>query len=188
MTNELSSAATTPPNANPSVPVPEIRRILVPLDFSAHAMNALRYATGFARQSNATLIFVHVTEPVVYPSDFGYAPLPPNALEENFQRDARERLEAVAGEQIAAGLKAQVVMRVGKPYYEIAEAARELEADLIVITTHGYAGLTHVLLGSTAERVVRHAPCPVLVVREQARKPHAESASLDPAGAPAPRA
>jgi nucleotide-binding universal stress UspA family protein len=145
----------------------EVKRLLVPLDFSAHAMKALRYATAFARLFRARLIVLHVTEPIVYPSDFGYAPLPPQALEENFQQDARERLEAVASEQSAAGVACEVALRLGKPYQEIAAAAREMQVDLIVITTHGYAGLTHVLLGSTAERVVRHAPCPVLVVRDQ---------------------
>lgn len=145
----------------------ELKRILVPLDFSAHAMKAVRYAVAFARQFRTQLIFLHVTEPIVYPSDFGYTPLPPNTLEENFQRDARERLEAVAAGQTALGLNCEVVLRLGKPYQEIAAAAGELQADLIVITTHGYAGLTHVLMGSTAERVIRHAPCPVLVVRDQ---------------------
>jgi nucleotide-binding universal stress UspA family protein len=59
------------------------------------------------------------------------------------------------------------VVRLGHPYQEITDAARELKVDLIVISTHGYTGLKHVLLGSTAERIVRHAPCPVLTVREK---------------------
>lgn len=155
--------------ASAPVPALQIKRILVPLDFSIHALKALRYATAFARQFQAALIFLHVTEPVVYPADFGYAPLPMNELEEHFQRDARERLEALAAEQVAAGLPTETIMRIGKPYQEIAAAAQELQADLIVITTHGYAGLTHVVLGSTAERVVRHALCPVFVVREPER-------------------
>jgi nucleotide-binding universal stress UspA family protein len=158
------------PTVAPRVPALQLERILVPLDFSAHAMRALRYAAAFARQFGASLSLLHVMEPVVYPADFGYAPLPPSDLEETFQRDARERLEALAAEQTAAGIAAQALLRVGKPYAEIAAAAREIPADLIVITTHGYAGLTHVLLGSTAERVVRHAPCPVFVVREQERE------------------
>jgi len=159
---EAASAPTTTP-----APALEVKLILVPLDFSTHAMKALRYATALARLFGARLIVMHVTEPIVYPSDFGYAPLPPQGLEENFQKDARERLEAVAAEQTAAGVACEVALRLGKPYQEIAAAARELQVDLVVITTHGYAGLTHVLLGSTAERVVRHAPCPVMVVRDQ---------------------
>ncbi len=57
------------------------------------------------------------------------------------------------------------VIRIGQPFHEIATGAKTLKADLIVVSTHGYTGLKHVLLGSTAERVVRHAPCPVLTVR-----------------------
>lgn len=146
----------------------QIRQILVPLDFSPHGQKSLRYAAAFARQFQARLILLHVTEPVDYPADFGYAPVPQHAIEENFQKDARERLETIAQEAAAAGLPTEVVLRIGRPYHEITSVAREYHVDLIIVTTHGYTGLTHVLLGSTAERVVRHAPCPVLVVRDQA--------------------
>ena len=64
-------------------------------------------------------------------------------------------------------MECEGLLRFGRPYLEITEAAGEVGADLIVLTTHGYTGLKHVVLGSTAERVVRHAPCPVLVVREK---------------------
>lgn len=188
MSSNPTPPAGAPPGNATAAPDPatvelalELRQILVPLDFSAHAMKALHYATGFARLSGAKLILLHVTEPIVYPSDFGYVPLPPNTLEENFQRDARDRLEAVAAEQAKAGVTCEVALRLGKPYHEIAAAAREHQVDLVVITTHGYTGLTHVLLGSTAERVVRHAPCPVLVVRYQ----ETESAPAKTENAPA---
>lgn len=154
------------PNPVGTMPPLQLKRILVPLDFSAHALRALRYAAGLARLFQSELVLLHVTEPVVYPSDFGYAPLPTNEFEETFRRDAQDRLTELAKAQLADGVKAEPVLRLGKPYVEITTAARELGADLIVITTHGYTGLTHVVLGSTAERVVRHAPCPVLVVRE----------------------
>jgi len=154
------------PPTGPAAPALGIRRILVPLDFSEHALKALRYATALARQFGASLLLVHVTEPIVYPSDFGYAPLPPNALEENFQRDAQERMQVVVASIQQEGIEARVLLRVGRPYHEIVTAASECGADLIIVTTHGYTGLTHVLLGSTAERVVRHARCPVLVVRD----------------------
>lgn len=188
MSSNPTPPAGAPPGNATAAPGPatvelalELRQILVPLDFSAHAMKALHYATGFARLSGAKLILLHVTEPIVYPSDFGYVPLPPNTLEENFQRDARDRLEAVAAEQVKAGVTCEVALRLGKPYHEIAAAAREHQVDLVVITTHGYTGLTHVLLGSTAERIVRHAPCPVLVVRYQ----ETESAPAKTENAPA---
>ena len=82
-------------------------------------------------------------------------------------KGATERLARLAQEQVPAQFRANTLVRVGKPYHEITSAARELNIDLIVISTHGYTGLKHVVLGSTAERVIRHAPCPVLTVRER---------------------
>ena len=67
-------------------------------------------------------------------------------------------------------MKATAVVRDGKPFEEICHTAKTVGADMIVLTTHGYTGLKHVWLGSTVERVVRHAPCPVLVVRELERR------------------
>ena len=81
-------------------------------------------------------------------------------------KQAEAELEHLAGEQRkTTGANISVVVRDGKPFQEICHAAETLGADLIVLTTHGHTGLKHVWLGSTAERVVRHAKCPVLVVR-----------------------
>jgi nucleotide-binding universal stress UspA family protein len=158
-----AAAATSQVPAAPLV----LRRILVPLDFSPPSLKALHYAKAFARQFHARLVLVHVMEPVVFPSELGYAPLATEALERSFEEEAQAKLSAMGAEIGAAGLLVETRLRVGRPFHEIALAAAELDADLIVIATHGFTGLTHVLLGSTAERVVRHAPCPVLVVREQ---------------------
>jgi nucleotide-binding universal stress UspA family protein len=166
----IPDPAPATPTAAAGEPALVLGRILVPLDFSEHAAKALRFAAALARQFNATLVLVHIIEPLVYPADFGYTPLPANALEQDFEREATERLAALAGEQRSAGLRVEHFVRVGKPYHEIAVAAAEQRADLVVLTTHGYTGLTHVLLGSTAERVIRHAPCPVLVVRAPAQE------------------
>jgi nucleotide-binding universal stress UspA family protein len=105
-----------------------------------------------------------VIQPLVYPADFGYPPTMVDTLDEAVRKQIEERLGALAS-QISPS--AETCIRAGQPYYEITAAARELEVDLIVITTHGRTGLKHALLGSTAERVVRHAPCPVLTVRER---------------------
>jgi len=148
-------------------PALQLRRILVPLDFSTPSLKALRYARAFAHQFKAGLVLLHVTEPVVFPSELGYAPLATETLERSFQEDAQAKLSAIALEPTATALPVETVLRVGRPFHEIVSAAAELNTDLIIIATHGFTGLTHVLLGSTAERVVRHAPCPVLVVREQ---------------------
>jgi nucleotide-binding universal stress UspA family protein len=151
----------------------------VPLDFSARARKALRYAEAFARQFGSRLHLLHVTEPLAYPTDLGYAPVVSGELETELQEGSRERLVATVEEVRRTGLAVEGCLRVGRPHTEIAAAAWELKADLVVVTTHGFTGLKHVLLGSVAERVVRHAPCPVLVVREEQRE-------FVPTAAPAP--
>jgi nucleotide-binding universal stress UspA family protein len=71
---------------------------------------------------------------------------------------------------VAPGVVEKLLVRQGRAFHEIAEAARTLKSDLVIISTHGFTGVKHALLGSTAERVVRHAPCPVLVVRQRERQ------------------
>lgn len=144
------------------------RRILLPLDLSAHSFQALPAAEALARLSGATLCLVHVAEPIAYPTDLGYAPVLSGEVEAGLHQGARRRLDELVRDLQARGLAAEARLRVGRPFLEIAEAARAAAADLVVVTTHGFTGLKHVLLGSTAERVVRHAPCPVWVVRAPA--------------------
>jgi nucleotide-binding universal stress UspA family protein len=84
---------------------------------------------------------------------------------ETARREANEQLSLITQQMIAKGLKAQPVLRVGNPDEEIVRVAKELEADLIVIGSHGYRGIGRLLLGSTAERVVQYASCAVLVVK-----------------------
>lgn len=144
------------------------RRVLAPTDFSARSLRAVGFAEGLARRTGAVLVLLHVAEPIAYPADLGYAPVLPGEVEVELQAAARKRLdELVAGLQ-ARGMTVEGVLRSGRPYGEITEGARDLGADLITLTTHGFTGLKHVLLGSTAERVVRQAPCPIWVLREPA--------------------
>jgi nucleotide-binding universal stress UspA family protein len=144
----------------------QIKRILVPVDFSAQSLKALHYALSFADQYGAELIVLNVVEPAVYPSELGYIPSEIEALHENVMKNAKERLRELVSKRLPTDRPTEQQVRVGAPFLEIAAAAKEMEADLIVIATHGYTGLRHVFLGSTAERVLRHAPCPVLTVRE----------------------
>jgi len=142
------------------------RHILVPTDFSQASRQALRYAAAFARPCASEVALVHVIEPPPYP-EFGYAHIP--AKEATLKREVYEKLEEPVQELAHAGVKAASVIRHGGAAHEIAAQAREQSSDLIVIATHGRGAIAHALLGSTAERVVRHAPCPVLVVRERER-------------------
>jgi len=142
----------------------KIKSILVPVDFSPSSEKALAYAVPLARQFGAKLTLLHVVEPVATPD---FAKSFPLAIEnDRLMAECKQHLERIAAN---LGIEPKLVEKIlachGRAFDEIASAARTLKADLIVISTHGYTGLKHVLLGSTTERVVRHAPCPVLVVR-----------------------
>lgn len=141
-----------------------IRSILVPTDFSPASEKALAYAVPFARQFGAKLTLLHVVEPVATPDFANSFPL---AVEnDKVMAQCRQHLEGVCRNlEIGPKLMEKTLVRYGRSFHEITDAARTLKVDLIIISTHGYTGLKRALLGSTTERVVRHAPCPVLVVR-----------------------
>jgi universal stress protein A len=141
-----------------------LKHILVPVDFSDPSLKALHYAEKFAEQFGSRLTLLHVIQPVAYPADFGYPTTLVGTMDDEVQQQISGRLASLAGSSTPRG---EALVRVGQPYDEITAAAADLAVDLIVIATHGHTGLKHALLGSTAERVVRHAPCPVLTVRER---------------------
>lgn len=142
-----------------------LKRLLVPVDFSRHSEKALQYALAFAGQFGAELTLLHVVEPMVYPENYVAIPPADDDINQNLLQSASNRLTRLQAAAAGQKVTANTLARLGRPYIEITEVAREMEADLIILATHGYTGLKHVLLGSTAERVVRHAPCPVLTVR-----------------------
>lgn len=151
--------------ASKGTPTPgfPVRRILVPLDLSEPSKKALRYAFALAQQFGAKLILLYAIEPVATP-DFAYHPLMKETGKVRIA--AEEGLKKLcAEERIDPSWIEQTLIREGVAHGEITDGAKSSKADLIVIATHGYTGLKHVLLGSTTERVVRHASCPVLVVR-----------------------
>ena len=149
----------------------KISTILVPIDFSPLSRKALQYAVPFARKHEARIILFHVVEPVYYPETY-LATLPPEIEDVNIERarSANKQLAALQKDDIGTDIPAQVLVETGRPWDEIVKVAKDEDVDLIVIATHGHSGLKHVFLGSTAERVVRHAPCPILVVRENERE------------------
>jgi len=143
-----------------------VKSILVPLDFSPPSKKALDYATGLARQFKAKLTLLHVVEPVGTP-DFA-ASFPLVMEDDELMAAARKELEQqVKAARLPRPMVEKILVRFGRSFHEITEAARTRKVDLIVIATYGHTGLKHALLGSTTERVVRHASCPVLVVRQR---------------------
>lgn len=143
-----------------------LQTILVPVDFSEHTRKALHYAQAFAAQFGAKIVLVHVVEPTVVPDNFGIVPPAYDEMNGVLMQTAQQRLGQLALETAGNKLIARPIVATGRAPWEIVRIARETEADLIIVTTHGYTGLKHVLLGSTAELIIRHAPCPVLTVRQ----------------------
>lgn len=148
----------------------DLNRILVPIDFSDHSRKALRYAIPFAEQFDASIDLIYVVEPTVYPADFSFGQVGFPAIEDELRKRGGEELDELIEHEIGKRLKAKRVVRTGKAFYEILLYAKEEKIDLIIIATHGHTGIEHVLFGSTAEKVVRKAPCPVLVVRSGERE------------------
>ena len=144
----------------------EIRSILAPTDFSAHSEQAVRYACGLAERLGAELHLLHILSEILPagPDPLLMPVMPPEYYEENEER-ARETLGRFL--QPGWGTPGSVVtaVRWGSPVEAIVAYAEEFKVELLVIATHGRTGLSHVLLGSVAERIVREAPCPVLTVR-----------------------
>ncbi len=145
----------------------QLKTLLVPVDFSACSDKAVEYARAFAEQFGAELMLLHVVEPVVYPETYAPTTDGGDELNRHLLSSAENRLTRQSESLRGSGLNVRTLARVGRPFVEISELAREAGVDLIILGTHGYTGLKHVLLGSTAERVVRHAPCPVLTVRTE---------------------
>jgi nucleotide-binding universal stress UspA family protein len=147
-----------------------IKRILVPVDFSEPALRALDYAVEFGRGPELTVL--HVIEPVYYPmagdvSGVGYDM---TIVYQELERAARQQLSRIAAKLRARRVRARTLLCVGAPHRAIVETAKKLKADLIVMSTHGRTGLSHAVMGSVAERVVRTAACPVLTVRGRPRR------------------
>jgi len=145
------------------------RLFLVPVDFSDHSKKTIQHATHLAALTGATIRLLHVFQIPDYPAAF-YQGLyvEHEAVKihvETAKREALAQLSLVADQLHAKGLEAESILRVGNPYVEIVNAAKEFGIDLIVIGSHGYTGLGRLLLGSTADRVLQYAPCPVLVVK-----------------------
>ena len=142
-----------------------IRSILVPIDFSVHSKNALKYAVPMARQFGASLHLVYVVEPTIYPADLGFGQVVLPGVEEELRQKGAQELQSLIEREIGDRVPASSTVRTGNPHHEILSEAEEKRVDLIIVATHGHSGVEHMLFGSTADRIVRHARCPVLTIR-----------------------
>lgn len=147
---------------------PRPKRILLPLDFSEPSKRVTQLAREWMKFFGAHLYVLHVVEPVPFMTGFPAVPIPLSDRE--VEEKAKAALERLAARAFPERKNVSLLVRRGKAYDEIVAAARNLKIDLIIIPTHGHTGLGKILLGGTAERVVRHAPCAVLTVRQHARQ------------------
>src|SRR5258707_12854856 len=152
---------------NSRAPALQLRKILLPTDFSGCANYALPYAATIARATGATIICVHVVEPIV--PAVGYSglaePMPMTDISEQLEDSAERELPQLADCEEFNGLEVEEVIAHGDAAAEIVRVAGEHEVDLIVVSSHGRTGLGRIIFGSTAEAGVGHATCPLLIVK-----------------------
>ena len=152
----------------PSSPI-ALRKILVPIDFSDYSKKALHYAVPFARQFNATIYLLYVVEPTIYPADFSFGQIGMPNVDNELRTKGEQELQELITNEIKGAVPSEAFVKVGLPFVEVVSFAKDEKIELIIVATHGHSGVEHVLFGSTAEKIVRKAPCPVLVVRSDER-------------------
>lgn len=144
------------------------RNILCPTDFSEHSDAALSRAEDLARRLDASLVLLHVVEPLLVPVEYGLPSSVVVGFGDAASARAKEHLDAAADALRGRGLSVRTLVVSGTASEQIIEAVHRERIDLVVLATHGYTGLKHALLGSTAERVVRTCPCAVMTVKPAA--------------------
>jgi nucleotide-binding universal stress UspA family protein len=142
-----------------------VHHVLVPLDFSTYAEQALDYAIALAQKLQARVTLLHVIQPPAIVNVEGGL-WPTSTFLQDLEAAVTRDMEGYLARVTAAGLEGEMVVVHGVPFQEILDTAKASQVDLIIMGTHGRTGLTHVFLGSVAEKVVRLAPCPVLVARQ----------------------
>lgn len=140
-------------------------KILIAIDFSENSTYAFDCALMLAKQFNASLTVMHVINEPVDLRGFYVPHISFEQLEKEIEAGAAEMMEKFCREKMADYGNYVTSIVTGIPYEEIIRTAREIDASLIVVGTHGRTGLDHIIFGSTAERVVRSSPCPVLSIR-----------------------
>ena len=148
----------------------EFDRILVPIDFSLHSRRAVQYADSLARNFNAHLVFLHVIEQEIHPSFYAAGVTSIFEIDKTLKERVVENMQEFIADIVSDGLSVEYTVHEGKAHKEIVDYARENDVDVIVIATHGLTGLEYLLLGSTTEKVVRWADCPVLTVKREPKQ------------------
>jgi nucleotide-binding universal stress UspA family protein len=145
------------------------KKILCAHDMSDCSSGALEQAADLAERFGAELIVLHAIEPLLLPAAYGLSPDPLVDYEHLARESAAAHLKPLIERFAARGLRVSLRVPWGSPAEEVCAAVAREGVDLVVVGTHGHRGLKHALLGSTAERILRTCPCPVLAVKRPAR-------------------
>jgi nucleotide-binding universal stress UspA family protein len=153
----------------------QLQKILVPVDFSDCSQVGLNYAIQFAREFKAKLVLFHSVFVNAFALSDEYTALEmPNlfAYQERYAKEEMRKLRKMVADH---GLDVEPEIAVGVPFDQVCDYVQDKDVDLIITSTHGRPGFSHALIGSTAEHIVRHASCPVLVVPVRPAKPQLKS-------------
>ncbi len=156
-----------PEAAPPASPI-HLQRILVPLDFSETSRKAMRYANRFAEVYGSTVMLLHVVDLTdIERVALRLGPIAQERMEAEAVKHAEAQAEKLAAEELSPGVSREFEVLCGLASEGVIKKAAQWSADMIVTGVHNERVIRHAILGSTAERIVRHAPCPVLVVRDK---------------------
>lgn len=149
----------------------QVKRILVPVDFSKDSLDALTYAGDFAATFGAELVLLYVVEPIYYatPTDMYAVNANVATLLEEQRRLGEEQFTRIGADLKKKRLRFRTLIKTGSPSQLIIDTAKGQRANMVIMATHGRTGLAHMFMGSVAEKVVRTASCPVLTVRGGAK-------------------
>ena len=142
-----------------------IKKVLFPTDFSENSNYAFDYAVGLAQKLNARLYVLHVIHELIDTTGFYIPNISLDQLQKDLEKGAEEMMDKFCGERMGDFKDYEPMNVIGLPHIEILSVAKEKGIDMIVMGTHGRTGIDRVLFGSTAEKVLKKAPCPVLTVR-----------------------
>lgn len=146
---------------------PEINKIVVPLDFSEHSYAALPFVANFAKSFGAEVHFVHIVDQRIHPAYYVMGEQSILQIFPDIMKKSDAKLREFASDALPSNIKVATSVREGSPHSEIIKYANKEKAGLIMMATHGLSGLEKLLIGSTAEKVVRKASCPVFTVKPE---------------------
>lgn len=143
----------------------QYKKILLTTDFSDLSAKAVCHAISIAKKYKSRIYVLHVLEPILSPVEYSWAGVQIDDIEQNRQKYAETNLMKWCEKHLPEDIETRILIRKGIAITEILSAISENEIDLVVVATHGHSGLSHVLFGSTTEKVLKRSPVPVLTTR-----------------------